>query len=185
MFTGIIEATAKIMVIRGSKTCTEFTIERPEHFTDIAIGSSISVSGVCLTVVAFDLTSMNFNVIEETLKKSTVGNLKKDDRVNLERAMKADGRFDGHIVQGHIEGVGTVVANAGKALTIEMPHELMSAIILKGSISIDGVSLTIAEIKENLITVALIPHTLENTMLGTLKKGDSVNIETDIIRRYV
>ena len=178
MFTGIIEATAAIL----DPSPTTFTIERPGSFTDITIGSSICVSGVCLTIVEFDDASMTFTVVEETLKKSTLGSFKKGDRVNLERAMKAGDRLDGHVVQGHVEGTGKVVAPPPQ-LTVSIPKDLQKFVIPKGSIALDGVSLTIAEIDEDRVTVALIPHTLEHTTLGALKKGDRVNVETDMLLR--
>lgn len=336
MFTGIIEATARVQESGNGM----LLIDRPKIFTDIRIGSSIAVSGACLSVVEMNKKCIQFNVVPETLSKTAIGSYKKGNRVNLERAMKADGRLDGHIVQGHVEGVGEVVsssspqppppleegelsleeeanewkpktlpgntkffartmrseptaaesllwdhirrdqlgvrfrrqyvlegqildfycptrkialevdggipddrlqkksdlerdrylleehgirtirienesifadvdtvvarlqasiqnntqhtspsssgggARGGGFLTLRIPPLLLSSIIPKGSITIDGVSLTVASIEEDCITVALIPHTLENTTLGSLKKGDHVNIETDILARY-
>lgn len=183
MFTGIIEATAYVL----QNSPQSIVLDRPALFTDIKTGSSISVSGVCLTVVAFDDASMTFNVVEETLKKSKLGSLKKGDRVNLERAMKADARLDGHVVQGHVEGVGEVesvtLKEESAMMTFHFPLSTIRSVILKGSVAIDGVSLTIAHVEDSHVTVALIPHTLENTTLGSLKEGDKVNIETDVLLR--
>lgn len=184
MFTGIIEATGTVL----QKTADSLTIERPASFDDLKKGCSVAVSGACLTVVAFDKKSMTFNVIPETWKKTKLGSLKKGDQVNLERAMKVGDRFDGHIVQGHIEGVGEVkrVKRKEKSYEITFHASLLDQyIISKGSITLDGVALTVASIEKNQITVALIPETLQVTTLGSLKKGDQVNIETDIVGKYI
>ncbi|MBI5155695.1 riboflavin synthase [Candidatus Peregrinibacteria bacterium] len=182
MFTGIVEATAKIV----QKSKTGIIIERPKKFTDVKIGSSIAVSGACLSIVKLTKTNMSFDVIPETWKRTRFSNLKKGDRVNLERAMKMGDRFDGHMVQGHVEAVAAVV-NVEKpyraSLQIDVPKNLARFITTKGSLTLDGVSLTIAAVKKNRVTVALIPHTLKTTTLGALKKGDSVNVETDIMMR--
>ncbi|NOS68213.1 MAG: riboflavin synthase [Candidatus Peribacteraceae bacterium] len=183
MFTGIIEATATVL----NTSSTGLTIERPALFDDIKIGSSISVSGVCLSVVELRSSSMRFDVVEETWKKTKLAELKKGDRVNLERSMKASDRIEGHIVQGHVEGVGTVnsVKRKEKSTEIIFHFSLLSfhSIVPKGSIAIDGVSLTVADVHDQSVTIALIPHTVENTTLGSLKKGDHVNIETDVMVR--
>tara|TARA_Y100000310_G_scaffold171442_2_gene171627 strand:- start:2296 stop:2880 length:585 start_codon:yes stop_codon:yes gene_type:complete len=182
VFTGIIEATASII----QKTDKQLVIERPAVFTDLLIGSSIAVSGVCLSVISFDDTSMTFDVMNETWDKSKLGLLQKGDLVNLERACLADTRLDGHVVQGHCEGVGRVQQKMKNGeLTIKVPDELNKFFIQKGSIAIDGVSLTISSIEDNQIGVALVPHTLDNTTLGSLNSGDSLNIETDVVGRYL
>ena len=184
MFTGLIETTAAILSAREFS----LTVERPQSFDDTRIGSSISVSGVCLSVVKMDNNSMIFDLHEETLKKTKIGSLKKGDRVNLERAMKVGDRIDGHVVQGHVEGVGRMKNGKlkmenGAMMMISIPDLLSRFVIEKGSIAIDGVSLTVAEIQGDRVSVALIPHTLENTTLGLLKEGDTVNIETDMLVR--
>lgn len=182
MFTGIIEATATIL----QKTDSGLIIEHPAYFDDLKIGSSIAVSGVCLTVTAFDDRSMSFDVVPTTFQKSKLSGLKKGDRVNLERAMRADGRFEGHIVQGHCEGVGIVVdSRAPTLLTISIPSPLLPLIVPHGSLTLDGVALTVASLEKNLVSVALIPHTLSSTTLGSLKNNDPVNIETDILSKYL
>lgn len=182
MFTGIIEATATVQ----KKTDTMLVLERPRSFADLKIGASIAVSGACLSVTAFDDHSMTFSVIPETLAKTKLGQLAKGDHVNLERAMRADGRFDGHIVQGHVEGVAKVSdLSPTNVLTVQMPKNLLPFIIHKGSITLDGVSLTVVAIAEDQCSVALIPLTLTETTLGSLQKGDSVNVETDLIGRYI
>lgn len=184
MFTGLIEATA---LIKDRKAHT-LTVERPKIFDDIGVGSSISIAGVCLSVTSMTDQSMSFDVMPTTLAKTTLGDLKIGERVNLERAMPAAGRFDGHVVQGHCEGVGEIInrtQNEFVVLTIKPPSELITFIIQHGSITIDGVSLTVASKHDHSFSVALIPHTLEHTTLGLLKEGSRVNVETDVIGRYI
>ncbi len=189
MFTGIIEATAPVLL----KTDRTLEIARPHQFDDLLIGSSIAVAGVCLSVTAFDDVSMTFDVVEETWKRSKLGSLKQGDDVNLERSVLADHRLDGHVVQGHVEGVGCIKERFIQAclpdrqgtLVIEMPKKLNKYCVQKGAIAIDGVSLTIAESQGDTITVALVPHTIANTTLASLRPGDEVNIETDIVGRYL
>ncbi len=181
MFTGIIEATANLTQISKN----QLRLERPKSFNDLKIGCSIAVSGVCLSVTAFDASSMTFDVVETTLKKTKLGSLRTGDLVNLERAMKADGRFEGHIVTGHCEGTGRVLRVEDGMVEISIPPSLQKYLVLHGSITIDGVALTVAELSGSVLSVALIPHTLQNTTLGTLKAGDTVNLETDILGRYI
>lgn len=185
MFTGIVEAVATLEENSGSS----LRIARPKFFTDLHIGSSIAVSGVCLSIIAFDESSMNFDVVPETLKRTKLGSLQKGDKVNLERALPASGRFDGHIVQGHVDGKGAVVEVTQKdndvLFTVSIPSELKGLIVEKGSVTLDGVSLTVGSFKDHLCTVALVPHTLAHTTLGVLQKGDVVHIETDILGKYI
>ena len=185
MFTGIIETTAEML----EKSDDGLVLKRPAGFSDLKRGASICVSGACLSVVGIDDDMMSFDVVEETWNRTKLGGLKKGDKVNLERSMRADARFEGHIVQGHVEGVATVVANGGTVdgggwiLSIEIPSAILPAVIFKGSIAIDGVSLTVAGIEDSVCSIALIPHTLEMTTLGALQPGDMVNIETDMFLR--
>jgi riboflavin synthase len=183
MFTGIIEATAKILQ-RGDGS---LTVERPAVFDDLKVGSSISVSGACLTVIGMDDRSLTFDVMPETIRKTTIGDLSVGDLVNLERALPAHGRFEGHVVQGHSEGVGEVVGLEQRGvdvrLTICAPAEILRTVTAKGAIALDGVSLTVAEKGSETFTVALIPMTLSQTTLGRRRMGDRVNIETDILVR--
>ncbi|MDP7476897.1 MAG: riboflavin synthase [Candidatus Peribacteraceae bacterium] len=181
MFTGIIEAQARIIDITESG----IILSKPESFTDLTIGASISVSGVCLSVTSFDDTSISFDVVQETKDRSTLGAKNQGDMVNLERSVRADQRMDGHTVQGHVEGVGELISLEEGVLRLKMPERLNKFCVQKGSIAIDGVSLTIADIKGDNVSVALVPHTLENTTFGSLKAGYFVNIETDIIGRYL
>ncbi len=180
MFTGMIEATGKILE-KGENT---LSIERPVSFDDLKLGSSIAVAGTCLSIVGLGDALMRFDVVPETWSKTKLGNLKAGDYVNLERAMKASDRLDGHIVQGHIEGTGKVVLQKHGQLIVELDPDLAFDVVPKGSIALDGVSLTVASKEGNRITVALIPHTLEHTTLGSLQKEDRVNVETDVMRRY-
>jgi riboflavin synthase len=180
MFTGIIEATAEVLEHKGKK----LRLRRPKIFDDLAVGSSIAVSGVCLTVTAFDSKSMTFEVIEQTRKKSKLSSLHTGDSVNLERAMRVGDRFGGHIVLGHCEGVGTV-KKTGALLTVSVPAELKKLVLRQGSIAIDGVALTVAGLLKDGAAVALIPHTRKATTLGKLKPGDKVNLETDVLGRYI
>jgi riboflavin synthase len=179
MFTGIIEATAKILECGNGM----LVIERPQEFNDIKEGSSIAVQGICLSVVQMNKKCIQFDVVAETVSKTTVASWKAGDRVNLERAMLASSRLDGHIVQGHIEGVGEV-QNAEALLVVQIPRAILPTIVPKGSIAIDGVSLTVASIEGDCVSVALIPHTLKHTTLGALQQGDRVNIETDVLARH-
>ncbi|MDO8468204.1 MAG: riboflavin synthase [Candidatus Peribacter sp.] len=183
MFTGIIEATAKV-IAQGS---SRLTLERPGAFDDVKLGSSISVSGVCLTVAAMDARSLTFDVMPETVRITTIGDWTIGDLVNLERALPAHGRFEGHVVQGHAEATGEVTGlekrGSDVRLTVRVPAEMKRVIVPKGSICLDGVSLTVADAANDFCTVALIPMTLQSTTLGTKRMGDRVNIETDILVR--
>jgi len=189
MFTGIVEATAQITENNGDR----LVIKKPSAWNDLSLGASISVAGVCLSIVELTDDHMAFDVVAETQSRTNLGS-KTDGRINLERAVRADQRLDGHIVQGHVDGKGNVKrppvpdrtgkVESGK-LIVELPKELIKFCIQKGSITVDGVSLTIADITEDTVTIALIPHTLEHTTLGALEEGDSVNIETDIVGRYI
>lgn len=183
MFTGIIEATALVRAQGGGR----LTLERPDLFDDVKLGSSIAVSGVCLTVAEMDPKSLTFDVMPETVRKTTMGALSVGDRVNLERALPAHGRFEGHVVQGHCEGVGEVIGMERQGgdvrLTVSIPDGLRRLIVPKGSICLDGVSLTVADVGTDSCTVALIPMTLTTTTLGRKRMGDHVNIETDILVR--
>jgi riboflavin synthase len=184
MFTGIVETAAKILASENG-----LTVERPTAFDDLRIGSSVAVAGVCLSVVELTADALRFDVMGETLKRTSLGDKKAGDMVNLERSLAANGRFEGHVVQGHVEGTGTVteLAQDGKwtLLRFTLPADLASLVVQKGAIAVDGVSLTVADLRDDVCTIALIPHTLAVTTLGSLRSGDRVNIETDILGRYV
>ena len=189
MFTGIIEEIGKIKEISRNSTSNKITIECKKVLAETDLGASIAVNGVCLTVVNLLQEGFIADVSPETSKVTTLNDLRVGDFVNLERAMGAKGRFGGHIVSGHIDGRGKCLNCVKQGefyeLNIELTLELSKYVIRKGSIAIDGISLTIAEIDNNSINVAIIPHTYENTNLKKLKRGDFVNIEVDMVAKYV
>lgn len=189
MFTGLIEEVGQIKQISKKTDGVNLTVRCSKVTEGTKIGDSIAVNGVCLTVVNIDRDSLAFEVSQETLKRSNISNLKVMEPVNLERAMIAGGRFGGHIVQGHIDTTGYIIsikpAVNHTELSIQIPTSYTDYVIEKGSIAIDGISLTINYIKENNIYLNIIPHTLENTNLKFRKVGDLVNLEFDILGKYV
>jgi riboflavin synthase len=189
MFTGIVEELGNISQIKKTDTGKQFTITAKAIMDDLKVGDSVSVNGVCLTVTTYDESSFNLDLVKETLKKSNLGDLKKENSVNLERAITLSTRLGGHILQGHVETVGVIMdkvpSGDGATLSVGIDPGFMRYCISKGSIALDGVSLTIASMSENIIKIALIPHTLEMTTLGLKDVGDSLNIETDIIGKYI
>ena len=177
MFTGIVEEIGKIKSFDGRK----LVVECKKVLENTKLGDSIAIDGCCQTVV--DLTSNSFtaDVSQETVSITTFKNFKSGQNVNLERALTPTSRIGGHIVQGHVDGKGKYLGN----MTFEIPKELDRYVVYKGSITVNGVSLTVAKCQNNTFSIAIIPHTLENTNLKDLKVGDFVNIETDILGRYV
>ena len=189
MFTGIVEEMGTVTkLIRDSKQ-QRISINCHKILEDIHIGDSIAVNGVCLTVVTYDKNSFQADVMNETFMRSGLGALRPGSPVNLERAMAADGRFGGHIVSGHIDGTGTIksIKKDGNAIWFEIaaPMNILNGIVEKGSIAIDGISLTVAAVDNVSFKVSIIPHTLKETVLGVKKVGDTVNLETDVIGKYV
>ena len=188
MFTGIIEEVGRVKdITKDSKSI--ITIECCLVLKNTKIGDSIAVNGVCLTVVDINSKTFSAAISQETLKVTTLCNLQKNDLVNLERAMPADGRFGGHIVSGHIDSLAKLV-NLNKygefyELEFEINKEQSKYIVHKGSITINGISLTVANTTKNIFKTAIIPHTYENTNLKMLQKGDIVNIEVDILAKYI
>ena len=189
MFTGIVEELAQIKTIVSKKQGIRYTIAAKTVMDDLEAGDSISINGVCLTVINRTKASFSMDLVEETLNKSNLGELKVGDYVNLERSMKVSDRFGGHIVQGHVETLGVILEKEMKddeaVISVGLDPEWMRYCIPKGSITLDGVSLTIAAINGNIVEVALIPYTLENTTLGIKGESDTLNIETDIIGKYI
>ena len=189
MFTGIVEELARVKKIKNKKQGIRYTISANTVLDDLEIGDSICINGVCLTVTKRQQNMFSMDIIEETLDKSNLDELKENDYVNLERAMKASDRFGGHIVQGHVETQGVIlekqIEEDEARITVCLDPEWMRYCIPKGSITLDGVALTIASINKNIIEIALIPHTLENTTLGLKDKSDTLNVETDIIGKYI
>lgn len=185
MFTGIIEEIGKI----SSITKSTITIKSKTVLEDAKLGDSIAVNGVCLTIVDLKKDEFTANVSEETFKITNFSELKSGDFVNLERALSLSSRLGGHIVTGHIDTVGEIVSIINKNefydLSVKFDKNFENYVVKKGSITINGISLTIADINNNSVSVAIIPHTFNNTILNTLKSKDSVNIEFDILAKYV
>lgn len=177
MFTGLVEKKAAIQKISESF----LQIERPAGFDDIHNGSSISVSGICLSVTQLTENSITFDIHPETWSRTTLPFKKAGDMMNVERPLTMGARLDGHIVQGHVEATAVVEEKNPGQLVLEVPSAMMSSIKEKGSVAIDGVSLTVASKEENRVTIALIPTTERETTLGKVHKGDRVNIETDFL----
>ena len=189
MFTGIVEQMGEVLSIEESPTGKRLVLEA-EGIGSLGLGASIAVNGVCLTAVDPKGDTVTLDVIPETLDRTNIGTLMTGARVNLERPMPASGRFDGHIVQGHVDGVGRVMqvdngTDGSVVMEVETAAALLRYMVEKGSITIDGVSLTVASVTDASFTVALIPHTLEVTTLGLRTPGDQVNLEVDVLAKYV
>lgn len=189
MFTGIVEEVGKVDNIKKGAKSSIITVIANKIFEDIHIGDSIAVNGVCLTVTNFNDNTFTADVMNETLSRSSLGELSKGSYVNLERAMPINGRFGGHIVSGHIDGTGEItnIQKDDNAIwyTVKAHDSLMKYIVEKGSIAIDGISLTVAKVSDKNFSVSIIPHTAKETILSHRKIGDSVNLENDIIGKYV
>ena len=186
MFTGIVEERGRVETMGGGR----LVVDAHAVVRDSDVGASVSVNGVCLTVVERTDTSLRFDLSEQTLERTCLGDLRPGDPVNLERPVTLVARLGGHLVQGHIDGVGQVTrvevdGSGGACVSIRLPGELSRYVVERGSIAIDGVSLTIAAVDDDEITVALIPHTLAVTTLGLAAPGRRLNVEADVIARYV
>lgn len=188
MFTGIIEEIGSIERMKKSSSSMELTITAGRVLEDVHIGDSISVNGVCLTVTSFSSRQFQVDVMPETFEGTTLRNLSHGSKVNLERAMAANGRFGGHFVNGHVDGIGTIVriekVENAWYMDISIPENQSHLFIMKGSVAIDGTSLTVFGVKSNAITISLIPQTRGDTVLGEKKVGDRVNIECDVMAKY-
>lgn len=189
MFTGIVEEVGRVLSVRGSGASREISIGAEKILEDIHKGDSIAVNGICLTVTDFGPGWFSADVMHETLDRTSLSQARAGGPVNLERAMRADGRFGGHIVTGHIDGTGTVLRIKPDAnavwYTIQAPPQIMRLIVEKGSVAIDGISLTVAGVSADSFQVSVIPHTRENTALCAKKVRDLVNLENDSIGKYV
>lgn len=189
MFTGIIEELGKVKAIEKQQDAIRLTISCGKVLSDLKRGDSISCSGTCLTAIEIDNDSFTADVMLETLKRSSLSEVKVDDVINLERAMNHDTRFGGHIVQGHVDGVGEIISRDKSEnwdwVKIRIPADLMKYVVLKGSITIDGISLTVNEVGKDFISVSLIPETLEVTTLGYKNPGDKVNVEADVLAKHI
>ena len=189
MFSGIIQDLGQILSIDKKDGGSIFTI-RTSFDSGMSLGDSISVNGVCLTIADLSKNKLLFNVVDETLSKSSLSDLVVNSFVNLEKSLRYNEKISGHLVQGHVEGTGKIIeikriGTEEVRFSIKLDPQLVNYCIYKGSISIDGISLTIATLKENIIEIAIIPHTFKNTNLSFKKVGDIVNIETDMIAKYV
>ena len=189
MFTGIVEEVGVLQAIHKGAHSAILEIRASKVLEDIHLGDSIAVNGVCLTATSFSPTSFTADVMHETLNRSSLAVLRPGSRVNLERAMAADGRFGGHIVAGHVDGVGRVLSTQKDDnavwYNISAGPEVLRYVVEKGSITIDGISLTVAKVTDTSFSISAIPHTVAVTVLKDRKPGDPVNLETDIIGKYV
>ena len=189
MFTGIIEELGTVEALDLGADPAALRIRSPRVLEGIALGDSIAVNGCCLTVTAVVGETWSADVIATTLAATTLGTLRPGDRVNLERCVRADGRLDGHIVQGHVDGVGEILSRDEQAgttlLRLRLPGGLARYVVPKGSLAVDGVSLTVAAIDGDEVTIGLIPETLERTTLGTRAVGEGVDLEVDVLAKYV
>lgn len=189
MFTGIIEETGKIEAVKhGSKSC-ELLISANKIFDDLKIGDSVAVNGICLTVTSIAPPLFCADVMAETMRRTNIGVLSKGSSVNLERAMQLNGRFGGHIVSGHIDGTGTVInmrrEDNAVWVSISAEPKILKYIIEKGSVTLDGISLTVADVQKDKFSVSIIPHTGQETTLLSKTTGDKINIECDIVGKYI
>ena len=191
MFTGIIEEVGKVLSVVENENNHRLTVSSTQLGKELTQGASIAVSGVCLTAVEITPKYFCADLAAETWTRTSFSRIKAGASVNLELPMRADGRFGGHIVQGHVDGTGTFMAldripgADDYWLHIQIPPELARYVIFKGSLSIEGISLTVAKIEGTEVTVAIIPHTVEMTNLASLKSGDPINLEVDMIAKYV
>ena len=189
MFTGLIEEVGTLRAVRRGAHSAVLSIGAETVLSGLKTGDSVAVNGVCLTVTAQDSGGFTADVMHETLNRSSLGALAPGSPVNLERAMAADSRFGGHIVAGHVDGVGTIatIEQDDNAIwfTITAPEQVLRYVVEKGSIAIDGISLTVARVEPDRFAVSVIPHTAAVTLLGRRRVGDRVNLESDIIGKYV
>jgi riboflavin synthase len=189
MFTGIVEIVGRVAALSREGELARLAIEAPELAQGVRVGDSVSVSGGCLTVTRIEQGRVHFEAVRETLERTALGELRVGARVNLERALRADARLDGHIVQGHVDGTGRVRAllrhGDDVRLSVACDPQLRELMVEKGSVAIDGVSLTVASLDAEGFEVALIPHTLSATTLSDRRPGDRVNLEADVLAKYV
>jgi len=189
MFTGLVEALGTVALVRDEPPGKRLVIREAELAAEAKIGESIAVSGCCLTVVAIDGDTLAFEAGPETLSRTVLGGLQAGDAVNLERSLRVGHRLGGHFVTGHVDGLGALDARADEGdwstFWFRAPRPLMAHLVSKGSIAVDGVSLTVVEVEAERFSVQLIPHTLGATTLGRLLPGDAVNLETDLLAKYV
>ncbi|SER46395.1 riboflavin synthase [Salipaludibacillus aurantiacus] len=189
MFTGIIEEKGTIRKIQKNGDAIVMAIQADRILSDIHLGDSIAVNGVCLTVTTFNSQTFSVDLMPETVRNTSLRDLNVNSQVNLERAMSAEGRFGGHFVSGHVDGIGTIKAKRPEHnavyYDIEIPKELRKYMMMKGSVSVDGTSLTIFGLTSDTFTISIIPHTIQETIIGEKGAGDIVNIECDMLAKYL
>jgi riboflavin synthase len=190
VFTGIVEELGTIGRIAPHASGARLEIEASAVLEDVRVGDSISVNGCCLTVVGIGVNSYEVDVVQESLRVTSLGELQSGDRVNLERSVRLSDRLGGHLVQGHVDGVGRLVGrgtldDGSLMLRFDAPADVLRYVVYKGSIAVDGISLTVAALDERSFSIAVIPHTQAVTTLGFRQVGDTVNLETDVLARYV
>jgi len=189
MFTGLVEALATVVELQPEPPGVRLTIEMPPSIDDVQIGDSIALNGCCLTVVTANVNRLSFQAGDETLRRTNLGRLQPGSKLNIERSLRAGDRLGGHFVTGHIDGLGSLESRTDSGdwstFWFRAPPELMHQMASKGSIAVDGVSLTLVDVEPDRFSVALIPHTLAATTLGPLQPGDTVNLETDVLAKYV
>ncbi|HEU5140905.1 MAG TPA: riboflavin synthase [Bacillales bacterium] len=189
MFTGIIEEMGKIIEVRKTSTYFTLTLEADQIIKDLQVGDSVSVNGVCLTAASLSPSSFTVDIMPETVNATDLYQLSEGSFVNLERSMPANGRFGGHFVSGHVDGTGEIVERKPESnavyYRIRTSAEITRYLVMKGSVAVDGASLTVFDVTEDTFTISLIPHTLEVTVLGRKETGDKVNIECDVVGKYI
>ncbi len=189
MFTGIIEELGTVKTVKSGAKSATLQVQASIVVSDVKVGDSICVNGVCLTVVEFSRSGFTAEVMAETLRMSDLGGLRPGGRVNLERALRPSDRMGGHLVSGHIDGVGVIKdvkkEDIAQVFTIEAPEDILRYVIKKGSIAVDGISLTVVDFDKKGFRVSIIPHTASQTTLGVKRPGDKVNLESDLIAKYV
>jgi riboflavin synthase len=189
MFTGIVREVGRVVEVDTGDAGATLRIAAPETAARTEVGDSVAIGGVCLTAESVDGETMRFHAVSETLSRSTLGGLGAGDGVNVEPALRAGEPLGGHIVQGHVDGLGSVRAveheGEGVRMSFDAPPELLAYLVEKGSVTVDGVSLTVAELEDDVFAVALVPHTLSVTTLGALAPGTQVNLEVDVLAKYV
>jgi riboflavin synthase len=189
VFTGIVRELGRVVSAEGGDDGVRLVVEAPATAATTALGDSVAIGGVCLTAVAVEGGTLAFDAVPETLARSSLGRLAPGATVNVEPALRAGEPMGGHVVQGHVDGLGAVRAlddeGEGKRLTVEAPEAFLRYCVEKGSVAVEGVSLTVAALREDAFEVALVPHTLAATTLGGLRPGDPVNLEADVLAKYV
>jgi riboflavin synthase len=189
VFTGIVREVGVVRSVDGGDDGVRLVVDAPQTAVRVGLGDSVSIAGVCLTVTANVDGSLAFDAVPETLRRSSLGRLAEGTLVNLEPALRAGEPLGGHLVQGHVDGVGSVRSTEpegdGRRIVVEAPEELLRYLVEKGSVAVEGVSLTVAALDDGAFAVALIPHTLAATTLGGLAQGDPVNLEVDVLAKYV